>query len=364
MKTESSLYVCVALVVLLATSLLVVPVAAQDSGQEEDDGGGDTIIEIDIDDIVDAIEDLADDFQDFTGDWDNTLQEVLTAVLFRPFRTLGQQILESLTYLLLNTPSVHPNPAIEEVHREVLLVTTLLSTVGFAAAGILYMIGPVVGISYSQVRSILPRLLLALIFSTVSLPLLQLAVDLTDALILAFAPEQLSMSFSQLFGFSIGLVLVWVIKAVLLLALAALFVIRDVYILFVAAISPLLALMWSFPPTKKYADTFIGGWIAALLIAPLDLLALKFSLALLRGNGATGIQSVSNWILGIGSLVLLLLIPRQLWKASQSTVGKANEVGVKLKNKISQRYGGREKAGNPDSLYRKQRRRNRNWGDD
>jgi hypothetical protein len=270
-----------------------------------------------------------------------------------------------LTYLFLNTPSVHPNPAVEEVHREVLLVTTLLSTVGFAAAGILYMIGPVVGISYSQVRSILPRLLLALIFSTVSLPLLQIAVDLTDALILAFAPEQLSMSFSQLLGFSIGLVLVWVIKATLLLALAALFVIRDVYILFVAAISPLIALMWSLPPTKKYADTFIGGWIAALLIAPLDLLALKFSLALLQGNGATGIQSVSNWILGIGSLVLLLLIPRQLWKASQSTVGKANELGSELKKRVRNSQTGKKL--NPVHRYRDQnmwRRRNRSFRED
>jgi hypothetical protein len=334
MNTNIPTYARVLVLTLVLASCLAGPAAAQTDQSDEDDGG--TVI-VELDAVVNAVDDLIDELQEFTGNWGYTLQEVLTAVLFKPFRLLAQKLLEALALLLLNTPSVHPNPAVEEVHREVLMVTFLLSSLAFTAAGILYMIGPILGISYSEVRQILPRVLLALVFSTVSLPLLQLGVELSDALVVAFAPQQLTMSLQQLAGLSVGLVIVWVVQATLLLALAALFIIRNVYILFVAAISPLLALMWSLPRTKRYADTFIAGWFAALLIAPLDMLVLKFSLAMMQGAGATPLQSVSNWIIGVGSLTLLLLVPQQVWNASQTAVGQTRAVSSQIKKRVRNR---------------------------
>jgi hypothetical protein len=75
------------------------------------------------------------------------------------------------------------------------------------------------------------------------------------------------------------------------------------------------------PRVKRYSDTFIAGWFAALLIAPLDMLVLKFSFALMSGAGSGALQSVSNWVIGIASLTLLLLVPKQVWDASQTAVG-------------------------------------------
>jgi hypothetical protein len=76
------------------------------------------------------------------------------------------------------------------------------------------------------------------------------------------------MSFSQSLGMSAGLVLAWVIDSMLLLAVVALFVIRAVYIWFIAALSPLLAFAWVFPQTKRDANSFISGYWAALAMAP------------------------------------------------------------------------------------------------
>jgi hypothetical protein len=103
-------------------------------------------------------------------------------------------------------------------------------------------------------------------------------------------------------------------------ALAALFIIRDIYILFVAAISPLLAVLWVFPKARRYADSFIAGWFAALLMAPLDMLVFHFLIEMMEGTGG-GPEAIANWLFGIAGFILLLFIPYQLYSASQAGVG-------------------------------------------
>ena len=217
-----------------------------------------------------------------------------------------------------------------------MLVAYTVAGLVLPATGILYMYGSVLGVSYQEVRMILPRFITGLIFATVSLPLLQYTVELSDALTYAFAPSGLTMSVTQVAGLSVSLVLVWVINAFLLLALVVVFIIRSVYILFVAAISPLLALAWAFPKTKRYADTFISGYWTALAMAPLDVLVLKFILSLLTAQGS-GVQGLSNWILGVAGFTLLLWVPYQLYGASQAILGQAYVVSRSVKTRVKQR---------------------------
>jgi len=87
------------------------------------------------------------------------------------------------------------------------------------------------------------------------------------------------------------------------------------------------------PRIRRYADTFLAGFFAALLVAPLDLLALRFSLALLNGAGGTALQSVSNWVLGVGSFALVLIILYQVWGASQVAVGSARSIASTIREK-------------------------------
>lgn len=340
-------------VTTLFVSLLAVGTAAAEEDEEDESGG------LVLDSVVDAISDLSEAFQEFTGTWDETLSEVLIKVFFSPFHSLAEFLLNIVVTVLTTTPSVHPNPAVEEIHGQVLILVILLSTLTFMAAGILYMIGPVLGITYSQVRLILPRIFIALAFSAVSLPLLQLSVDFTDALVHAFKPGLFEQSFTELIGLSTGIVLAWVAQSVLLLAVAALMIIRMIYIMFVAAISPLLALMWSLPRLRRYADTFIAGYFAALMIAPLNLLVLRFSLALMEGQGATIVQSGSNWILGVASLTLLIMVPYQVWTASQTIVGKATKTASKTINKTQNNQNQQKFELSEDEQNRLQSYRNR-----
>jgi len=316
------------LAALTISALFVAPVSADHETEEEEQTG--------------LLGELAEDISSFVEDWDQVLEDLLHNILFQPFINLVGALLGLIADLLTATPSVHPNPAVEDVHSDVLLVTFLLSSLAFIAAGLLHMVGPILGISYGQVRKILPRVIIALVFSAVSLPLLQLGIDFTRALTTAFQPEFLDSTIQQNWGITTGLVLAYIFQSLLLLAVAVLFIIRDVYILFVAAISPLLALGWSLPRVKRYADTFIAGWFAALLIAPLDMLVLKFAFALTSGAGSTVLQGVSNWLLGVASLVLLLLVPKQVWDASQAAVGLTYAASSSVKQRINSTDSGQE----------------------
>lgn len=315
---------------VILTICVALGIAQEDPEDEEEEGE-------DLGGITDALNELVEAIQDFTGDWDATLEDVLIAVLFHPFKTLAQQLLRQLTLVLTTIPAIHPNPAVKEIHRLTLPVAFLLSSLVFMAAGLLYMIGPILGISYGQVRMILPRTILALVFATVSLPLLQLGVDFSNALVQAFAPRGLSLSSMQAAGVSAGIYLAYVINSALLLAVVAIFLIRNVYIMFVAAISPLLAVGWSLPRVRRYSDAFIGGWFAALLMGPLDVLVLKLSMSMLSTSIFQGTQALSNWILGVATFSLLLIVPYQLYGASQTAVGKARSFSSKISKKVRPR---------------------------
>lgn len=321
-------YAYASFVLLIVLTAFVAPgIAQEDTEDEDEDNSG----------IADAINELVEAIQEFTGDWDATLEDVLIAVLFHPFKTLAQQLMRQLTLVLTTIPAVHPNPAVEEIHRLTLPVAFLLSSLVFMAAGLLYMIGPILGISYGQIRMILPKAILALIFATISLPVLQLGIDFSNALVQAFAPSGLSMSRMEMVGTSAGIYLAYVINSAILLAVVAIFLIRNVYIMFVAAISPLLAIGWSLPRVRRYSDSFIAGWFAALLMGPLDVLVLKLSMSMLSTSIFQGQQALSNWILGVATFSLLLIVPYQLYGASQTAVGKARSFSSKLTKKVRKR---------------------------
>lgn len=265
--------------------------------------------------------------------------DIFAVVVWLPFRILATQLLEMVPDVLLYTPTVAPNPAVEQVHEETLTVSVLCSVVAASATGLLYMTGPIFNLSYRQVRLILPRLVVTLAFAAVSLTLLQYSVDITRLLTQAFAPSDLAFTTSQVLGISAQLVVVWLIQALLLLVVVGMFLIRDVYLLFAAAISPLIAVAWAFPPTQKYAQPFIAGWWTALAMAPLDMLVFRFTAELLTASGS-GLQAVSNWVFGIAAYLLLILIPYQLYGVASRSIGQASLLARGVRRRVRDRNQG------------------------
>jgi hypothetical protein len=300
----------------------------QDDG---DSGDGGPVVDIDLDEVIEAIEELTDELTDFTDNWDETLTDIITEVIFGPFSDLLKFLVTEAVTVLLHTPRVHPNPAVTEVYQQSLFVAYVTAGLAITFTGLLYMMGPLLGVSYREVRMVIPRILVALVFASIALPILQYMVDFSDALVFAFKPDGLDSSMGEMFGTSAALLLVYAINSMLLLMLVIMFVLRSTYILFVASISPLIALGWSLPKVKRYADTFIAGWFTALAMAPLDMIVLKFMFAMMSGTGSTGLQTLSNWVFGTTSAVLLIWIPYQLYGASQAAIGQAYAITRSVK---------------------------------
>jgi len=256
-------------------------------------------------------------------------EDALKSVLVEPFRALGRTLLDIYTHVIQTFPEVDDNPAVEEIHQLTLAVTLVLGSASLMVAGILYMIGPILNVSYADVRMILPRVVLAMAFATVSLPLLQLAIDFFDVLTQVFKPD--TPQFGQVIWFSIGLLVVAVIKAILLLVVVLMFVILDAFIVLVAAISPLIALAWALPKTKRYADAFISAWWASLAVSPLAMLIIRTSLSMLGMYEG----QLPSWILGIAMLLLLLIVPKMLYGASQAVLAASYVMASSTKQRVS-----------------------------
>jgi hypothetical protein len=280
----------------------------------------------------------------------------LLNLLFSPFRALAEAMIDILVDVMLHTATIHPNPAVTTIHQLTLMVALPAAVLVIVAAG-LSEITTDLGVPLGDARQILPRLVIGIGFAAVALPVLQIPVGVADALVEAFRPRD-PIVVEQLAGLTTGLVLVWVINSFALLALAILFVFRNIYLLFIAAVSPLVAVAWALPHTRPYAQSFISVWFALLVTAPADALVLRFTLTMLEGTGAMGLQPISNWILGTSSFALMLYIPYQFLVVSQGIIG-GHDLAGRIRGSWRRRWppGGSGGSGGPsDEELRRQRR--------
>jgi len=88
------------------------------------------------------------------------------------------------------------------------------------------------------------------------------------------------------------------------------------------------------------------------------MLVLKFSFALFSGAGGTALQSLSNWVLALSFPVLLLLVPKQVWDASQTAVGLSYAASSGVKKRMSSNDDGEGEFGEMLDEDQKQRLRN------
>jgi len=303
----------IALILIGAGIQVAVGVAiAAPPDTDEDDEDEEPTIEIDLEGITDAIEDLADDFDSFTDDWTEDLADVITQVIFEPFQELAKVLVDLLTHAFTSYPDVHGNSDVTSLNNLSFKIALAAGGLVIAAAGFLHITGPVFGIGYAQLRTLLPRIVVALMFGAVSPQLLQYAVDMSEAATYAFQPA--NPGFFSTIRLTGELVLVAVLESMLLLGLVMVFIIRDFYIMFAAAIAPLLALGWSFPYTKKYADSMIGTFWAALLIGPVDMVLFRMTLSLLETEGG----SMPHWLLAAAGILVMIWMPYQMYGASQA----------------------------------------------
>lgn len=273
---------------------------------------------------------------------------------------LVSRLLSVLSDVLFSSFPIHPNPLVESVHQLTLAVALAGSVLFVLLTGVYYITGGVVGIPHSEIRLIIPRLILGLGFAAVSLPLLQYGIELSDALVAAFQPQDVA-SFSEKAGLTAGFILVGLVKAVALLALVALFILRNLYLVFIASVTPLLAVGWAFPNTRPYARSFISLWFVMLAIAPADALVLRFSLVMLEGAGALGLEGVPTWILGVAALGLMLWVPYQLIAVSMGFVG-GRQLPTSVRDTVRRRWppgGSGGDSDNQDDDFDNRRRQNR-----
>ncbi len=255
--------------------------------------------------------------------------------------------------VLFQAATIHPNPPVTSIHRLTLMVALPATVVIVVLAGV-SQVTEGFGFSFGEPRQVVPILVVGLGGAVIALPLLQIPADIANALVEVFRPSG-SVSIEELAGLTAGLGLVVVINAFLLAALVILFVFRNVYLLFIAAVSPLVAIGWALPATRPYARSFSSAWFALLATAPADALVLRFSLALLEGP-------FPDWIWGVASFSLMLYIPYQLIAVSQGIVGGRGLAG-RIQGSWRRRWppggNGGSSGGLSDEELRRQRRNQR-----
>jgi hypothetical protein len=224
------------------------------------------------------------------------LQKAITAVLMDLVRGLANTLNEMLTRIFTSYPNVKDQRVLE-LHHQVFQISLALSSVAAAWIGLLHMLNRVDG-----VRPLL-TLLGAVAFGAVAPDLLWYPVEasrLTTEALASPTPNLLEVS-----KFTVELFLVVLLDIFLLLGTVMLFLMRDVYLMFGVAASPLIALMAATPKLRGFADRLTGAWLACLLIGPIDLLLLNITVSFMKSSWI----AVPNLLWALGGIGLLFGVP-------------------------------------------------------
>ncbi|HVB14410.1 MAG TPA: conjugal transfer protein TrbL family protein [Candidatus Dormibacteraeota bacterium] len=175
-----------------------------------------------------------------------------------------------------------------------------------------------------HLQVVLPRVLVALALGVVSLPLLQQAVNLNNALSavvagggsvsLAQLPWASPLSGSALQSASTNIFLLLfaaaLVVAVVILVLA--YVVRYTLLAVLCAAAPLAAIAWVLPETRAFSRQWLRLLVITLFMQFVQLLVLRSAVALAfaRGHGVIGI------LYAFAALYLMLRVPGALNVAS------------------------------------------------
>lgn len=330
---------------------------------DDGDSGGGGVIDVDIDfsSIVDKLEDL---LNFLTGSGDGSLSDILTetllGVFFHPIQQLVDAVVGLVAGLITWYPAIEGNPDVEAVHRVSLQIAALLTVIVFAVAAVMHIVQDWLSFTPSPALwKVVPRTFAALALSTISLPFMQHLVDGTVIIAQLFLPSDVS----TLAGLSVtgGLILAGLVNAVLLVLAALLYVLKGVFVMYVAGISPLVLLAWATPWTRKYAGVFVQGFTTALLVAPLSAAAFRLTIGLLEVESVT---AVPDWLLASAMLILLLAVPWMMWSASGHMLFHAGRLAGVTRRKVVREVQESDRFNVDYPLMRVDSRRYGSWNND
>jgi len=184
--------------------------------------------------------------------------------------------------------------------------------------------------SLYSIRVLLPRLLLAVVLVNFSLPLIQAAIDVDNALCAAVLAIGVGIDPSQLLdtrdaatGPALGLaVLAALFGGYAVLGVA--YVLRYSLLIVLAITAPPAALLFVLPETQHYARKWGALLVSSLLMQPLQLLILQVGLQLDLGTAAV---NPARHLFSLATLLLAFKVPGAL--SATSSAGSHAMTAVK-----------------------------------
>lgn len=287
-RTLSTAFTLVAVLLVLSAPAI----ADEHEDEEEDDGPI-----ISLDGVRDAIDDLVGDFSDFVDNLEDTLVSAGLTLFVKPFQLLAQLLSDILTHVIVSYPDVR-HPEVLDLHWLIYQLTLLLSVPGFIWIGFRHMTNRADGIRPTV------HLLGLLVAGGVAPWLLHYPVKASELTTVAIQSETVPVM--GMLNLSLMTAVVIWFKAIILLVLVLVYVVRDFYLMFFTVSAPLIFLLLYFRPTRDHVAPLLGLFIGFLLIGPLDMIAYRLVLALLDMNAGS---PVPHYIWGLGGYCVMLALP-------------------------------------------------------
>ncbi|HUY97501.1 MAG TPA: conjugal transfer protein TrbL family protein [Verrucomicrobiae bacterium] len=221
------------------------------------------------------------------------------------------------------TTPLTADPAIIQLNRLLADAGTVLLVAVFLYSCLRTVIDHHLDVQHT-LQVVLPRLLLAVVLMDWSLPLIQLAVDLENALCGlvagngAVAPANLPWANPlagpalQAAADNLFLLVLSALMVLALLLLALAYVVRATLLVVLCVVAPLAALLHVLPETRSQSRQWMRLFVATLFMQFVQLLVLRVAVTLTVADG----QSLVSILYALACLYLMLRVPGALGSAA------------------------------------------------
>ncbi len=276
------------------------------------------------------------------------LISAITGMLKDIVETIGKPFILAISYFTKSTPLLTHNPSV--VHLWIIctgiadsLLAVVIALIGFHIMG-----GEHLGLRGVSLRTFLPQLILAVVLINTSIYILDGAIELSNAMIVAvrsamggLTPWQSLLNVvAGASGFSLAALVIFVIFLALTVILLIYYIGRIIVLYLGAILSPLVIVLWLLPGFRDFAENALKTYLATVFVLFVHVIILCLAGSLFAGvvkNGSGAPDPVMSLLLGMAALIALIKTQGVLMQLNYASLSmrSARRLGGSFVNGVS-----------------------------
>ncbi|MCL4409098.1 MAG: type IV secretion system protein, partial [Gammaproteobacteria bacterium] len=244
-------------------------------------------------------------------------------------QTAIKPFMDALNYFTRSTPLLTHNAAVVHLWLVSTGIADSLLVLVIALLGFHVMGGGLFGLSEINLRTLLPKLVLAFALINSSLFILDGLIELSNAMVAAIrigtgyvSPwNSLLAITSKVSGYSLAALFILLVLLVLSVIMVIYYIGRIVVLYLGAVLAPVVILLWLLPEFKDFAENSLKIYVSTVFVLFIHVIILSLAGSLFESASSGAANPIMDLLLGLATLTALIKTQGVLMQLNYASIG-------------------------------------------